>query len=273
MPEQAPLKGINVLVTRERSQAASLCRLLEAEGARAIVCPLIAFAPPSDWSAVDHSLSQLTAYDGVFFTSRNGVRFFTERMRDRGCPLESLKAIPCYAVGPTTAGALRSQGIEVRALPDRFQAEGLADLLDRQDLAGKRFLFPRAELGREILPMFIEKKGGQVDVVVVYETTEAQENAVLLKSILAKERLDYLTFTSPSTVKSFVEMAGRDQERKPWHDIPAACIGEITAKTAHSMGFKQVLTAKPSTVQALVRSIVVHEVTGRHENIRNNLES
>ena len=258
MPGNKPLKGKNILVTRERSQAAVLSETLDARGAKTVVCPLIAFSPPSDWAPVDRCLGRLSAYHGLLFTSANAVEFTFRRMEEKDIPLEDAQRVVAYAVGPATSEALASRGIAVHSLPDSFQAEGLAALLEREKIEGKRFLFPRARKAREWLPRFLEEKGARVDVAVVYETRKAVENKDLLREVLATEALDYLTFTSSSTVRSFVELAGPRPARGAWQTLPAACIGEITADAACTEGFRHILTARPSTIPGLVQVIVDH---------------
>jgi uroporphyrinogen III methyltransferase/synthase len=179
-------------------------------------------------------------------------------MEEKGLPVEDVQQMTTYAVGPATADALASRGIVVESLPDLFQAEGLASLLDEKEIQGKHFLFPRAKKAREWLLRFLEERGAQVDVAVVYETRSALENRGLLRKILATEALDYLAFTSSSTVRAFVELAGPDAEEAAWYGVPAACIGEITAETARKEGFQHVLAAHPSTIPGLVHAILNH---------------
>jgi uroporphyrinogen III methyltransferase/synthase len=179
-------------------------------------------------------------------------------MEEKDIPLEDSQRIVAYAVGPATAEALVSRGIAVQPLPDSFQAEGLAALLETEKIKGKRFLFPRARKAREWLPRFLEEKGARVDLAVVYETRKAVENKDMLLNVLVTEKLDYLTFTSSSTVHSFAELAGHGPARREWQTLPAACIGEITADTARAEGFGNILTARPSTIPGLVQVIVDH---------------
>jgi len=258
VPGDKPLTGKSILVTRERSQAGVLTRSLDALGARTLLCPLITFSPPSDWAPVDRCLERLSEYHGLLFTSTNAVEFTFRRMEERGIPLEKAQGITTYAVGPATAEALASRGVAVRSLPDQYQAEGLASLLENDPIQGKRFLFPRARKAREWLPRFLEERGARVDLAVVYETRRADENEGLLREVLGKKKLDYLTFTSSSTVSAFAALAGPDPTRAGWQTIPAACIGEITAETARTEGFQHILTAHPSTIPGLVQAIEDH---------------
>lgn len=258
MPGKKPLTGKSILVTREVSQAGALSRSLDERGAKTVVCPLISFSPPLDWAPVDHCLERLSEYHGLLFTSVNAVEFTFKRMEEQGIPLENARGITTYTVGPATAEALASRGVTVERLPDQYQAEGLASLLEKETVKGKRFLFPRARNAREWLPRFLEERGARVDLAVVYETRRADENAGLLREILGKEKLDYLAFTSSSTVSAFTALAGPGPAKEAWRKITAACIGEITAETARTEGFQHILTACPSTIPGLVQAIEEH---------------
>ena len=84
-------------------------------------------------------------------------------------------------------------------------------------------------------------KGWTVDAVVAYRTVAATvEPAVLARAAAA----DAITFTSGSTVRSFVAAAGRDA-------VPATvvCIGPVTAAAALDAG----LTACRGGGRALAR--------------------
>jgi uroporphyrinogen-III synthase len=254
-----PLKGCSILLTREHDQAASLSQMLRERGAQTIECPTISFSPPPDWHSVDRCIERLDQYDGILFTSVNAVNFFLGRVEETGRPLAKIPPIPCFAIGPATARALTRRKIPVKAIPDRYQAEGFMALLEKEDLKGKRFLFPRAREAREILTRFLEKRDASVDVAVVYETRKAVENQPLLMNILRRETLEYVTFTSTSTARYFGEMAGDELLLPRWKLIPAACIGDITAGVVRALGFSTVLTAPEATLEGLVRALVDYE--------------
>ncbi len=261
------LTGRKVLVTRERSQAQALSSMLRLEGAQPVECPLIAFEPPSDWTPADRCLDILGQYAGIFFSSTNAVRFFFERIDIRGDSREQVGRVPCYAIGPATAKALSARDIAVMAVPEEYQAEGLVELMKGEPLQGKRFLLPRARQAREILPEFLESNGALVDVAVVYETTKAQENRFLLLDLLAAGDLDYLTFTSPSTVRYFIEFLSADSAISTWKEIPAACLGPVTAEAAGSAGLKEIIVPPQATLSALVRTIVDHDQRQKQESL------
>lgn len=262
MTEDRPLHGTRILVTREASQAAELASRLEKAGALSISCPLVAICPPRDWSRTDSAIARIRTFDGLVFTSANGVRSFLSRVLTHPGALDELSSLPCYAVGPATAKALEEKGLSVQPLPERFQAEGLCELLGQGDLKGKRFLFPRAREGRDTLPAFFRDRGADLELLVVYETRPAHENRDRLRTVLAQGALDYVTFTSPSTVRAYAAFASPIPPSLPWREIPAACIGEVTAEAARGVGLKTVFTAPVSTLDGLVQAVV------RRENAR-----
>jgi len=253
-----PLEGLRVLLTREHSRVAALSRLLRERGASPVECPLIAIHPPEDWAPVDRCLQNLKDYQGFLFTSVNAVSFFLGRLESIGISAAPLMQGPCFAVGPATAQALRARDIPVKAIPDRYQAEGLVELLDKEDLCGRRLLFPRALGARDVLTRTLQARGVPVDLAVVYETRKAGQNKPLLQGILASGALDYVTFTSTSTVRFFGEMADPEPGAEHWRSVPAACIGEVTSRAALELGFRTVLTAPESTLQGLVRALLQH---------------
>jgi uroporphyrinogen III methyltransferase/synthase len=261
-----PLKGCRILLTREHDQAAALSRMLRERGARPVECPTIRFSPPADWSPVDRCIERLNQYDGLLFTSVNAVNFFLGRLEETGTPLTSLLRIPCFTIGPATGRALTRRKIPVKAIPDRYQAEGFLALLEKEDLRGKRFLLPRAREAREILTHFLEEHSVSVDVAVVYETRKAIENQELLMNILRMEPLEHITFTSTSTARFFGEMAGDEPLSSKWKLIPAACIGDITANAVRSLGFRTVITAQEATLEGLVQALVDYEAARKQPN-------
>jgi len=244
--EKRPLFGKRIVVTRARAQAAGLADLLIARGAEVIGLPAIEIVPTADWGPLDRALDQIVHYDGLIFTSVNGVRHFRKHLDDRRFDLRKLHGLVLIAIGPATAAAVESWGLYVDVVPTEFQAEGVLSELERIGIIGKRFLLPRAKAAREVLPDTIRAKGGEVDVVVVYETKRPTESTV-------PASVDMVTFASPSSVKNFMSGAGRTL---PFATV--ACIGPITADCARAQGLTVDVMPKTYTIAALAEAIVEH---------------
>jgi uroporphyrinogen III methyltransferase/synthase len=67
-------------------------------------------------------------------------------------------------------------------------------------------LFPRAAAGRDVIPDEMRRIGATLDLVTVYRTVPSPAGRERLRGLLAAGTLDAVTFTSGSTVKSFVSL-------------------------------------------------------------------
>ncbi len=257
-PGGKPLANKRILVTRPREQAQAFIDLLDAQGAELLVFPTITIIPPRDWGEVDAALEKISYYDAVIFTSVNGVRFFFQRMHEKGMDISCLADASVCAIGPGTAARLQERGIRVDLIPDLFQAESLVEALARAGIAGKRYLLPRAAEARDVLPEEIVRQGGRIDVVAVYRTESAGSDGEKLKHLLQHKGIDVISFTSSSTVRSFMEMMCFPQAavQDLVQGVVIACIGPITAQTVLSYGMKPDIIATTYTVEGLTKAII-----------------
>ncbi|MFZ0428677.1 MAG: uroporphyrinogen-III synthase [Acidobacteriota bacterium] len=246
------LDGLTILVTRTRRQAGSFSEILRSKGARVLEIPTIEIVP-LDPGPLDTALEHLSGYDWLFFTSVNAVEIFFRRYR--ALPATSpLPRICC--IGPATAERVAQSGGSVALQPRLYQAEGIIEefsALHAGSLEGLRILLPRARVAREILPLQLRERGAEVDLIPVYETVPPPESRAELERILAGSPPDLVTFTSSSTVRNFVELAGG---RDDLHELRCAVIGPITADEARQAGLEIVCEAAKSTVPDLVDAIV-----------------
>lgn len=254
--ERMPLFGHRIVVTRPRAQAGGLIDALSADGAEVIPCPTIEIVPPPSWEPVDAALDRIATYDWIVLTSVNGVRAFFDRLCARRQDIRRLHRARIAAVGPETAAALAAHGILVDVVPGEFRAEGVAAALAESGVAGARILLPRAGGAREILPQMLRQAGAAVDEVVTYQSARPRALPPELPALLAERAIDLVTFTSSSTVRHFVELAGAAART-----APAACIGPITAETARTAGLNVVVEPRVYTVAALRDAILEHFAT------------
>src|SRR5262245_18381786 len=235
--ERLPLFGMRVLVSRAEEQAPELAAALRAAGARPEVVPMIRIEPPSDWSPADAALGKLASYDALLFTSANAVRAFAARAQARACALAGF-AGRVYCVGPRTAEAAGAAGLRAEPVAERDDAEGLAAwIVARGWPTGRRFLLPRAEAAREALPERLREAGARVDPVPVYRTAPASVDAPGLRKRLVDGEIAALTFTSPSTVRRFVELLDEPSRRAAAGCLVAA-IGPVTAEALRRRGIE-----------------------------------
>jgi uroporphyrinogen III methyltransferase / synthase len=250
--EHLPLFGKTVVVTRQGNQAESMIDRLQELGAEPYFFPVIETVAPDDWSPLDKALSNLSQYQGLIFTSANGVRFFAERLKAIDQDIRELKGVKVYTIGPKTAEAVRNLGIRVDVVPENFVAESLIESMG--DVKGQRFLLPRAKIARETLPQQLRERGALVDVVPAYQTLAPETPVETLAKRLEAGNIDVITFTSSSTVTNFLALTG-EKLLPAIKKVKIACIGPITEKTARDAGLNVVIIPDSYTVSSLMDAI------------------
>jgi uroporphyrinogen III methyltransferase / synthase len=251
-----PLAGIRIAVTRARAQSEALAQPLEALGAQVILIPTIEVHDPDSWSGLDGALGRLREFDFLILTSVNGVQKLLDRMATAGRSAADIGHLEVGAIGPATAAELRAAGIRVDFVPRSYRAEGLLDALAGRDLAGKRFVIPRAKVARDIVPRVLAERGAQVEVVEAYQTGLPALDRDALRSLLDPTP-DLVTFTSSSTALNFARLLEDREELgliSP-EQFRTASIGPITSETARSLGFQVVVEAAEYTIPGLVTAI------------------
>jgi uroporphyrinogen III methyltransferase / synthase len=252
--ETRPLFGKRVVVTRPRAQAADFVTSLESLGAEVLQVPTIRIHPPPDTEPLHEAARQVDTFDWIIFTSVNGVARFWAALRDAGRDARSLAGVSVCAIGPATGAALELEGVHPDLIPERFVAEGVVDaLVAETGVAGLRFLLPRAEVARSVLPAELRARGGEVVEVVAYRTVADAARAESLRGELSSGSIDLITFTSSSTVHNFVDMLGTQIGR-----AEVATIGPITSASAREHGLPVHVEAAEYTVPGLVRAIERH---------------
>jgi uroporphyrinogen III methyltransferase / synthase len=253
--ERLPLFGRRIVVTRARTAASTFAAELRRLGAEVIEFPTIATAPPSSYDVLDRAIEEIDRFDWLIFTSATGVEAFVDRLKALGRDIRSLGRASIAAIGPATAERLREHALNVAAMPAEFRAEQIVDAIGASRIADARFLIPRAEVARDVLPkMLLAGSANEVLVAPAYRTIRPKdENAARVRELAAAGAIDLVAFTSSSTVDNFCSMVG-----KPAKGLEAAVIGPITAATARARGFKITVRPRDYTIPALVDAIGAH---------------
>jgi len=251
-----PLFGKNIIVTRAREQASELVDKLEEHGANVIEFPTIEIVEPDDYTELDNAIKDIKSYDWVIFTSVNGVKFFLKRLNVHNKDVRVLDGIKICAIGPKTAQQFKNFGIIPDFIPEKYQAEYIIEGLEKTGIKGKKFLLPRAKVAREILPEKIKELGGQIDVVTVYKTILPDTNKEEALNLLKEKKVDYITFTSSSTVINFLEMFSDINIKELLSDTKLVSIGPITSNTLKEKGLTPNLEAQKYTIEGIIEAIL-----------------
>ena len=236
-----PLTGRRIAVTRARAQASGLAARLRALGASVVETPAIKIVP------LDGPAPDVGRYDLVCLTSPNGVRLLFQRLAAAGRDARALAGARVAAIGPGTARALAEHGITADVVPERFVAEGLIEAL--QDVPVERVLIARAAEARDVLPDALRERGAEVDVVALYETVAEDLDEEELAAVAAA---DYVTFTSSSTVRFFLDAAGSELK----DSALLVSIGPVTSETLRERGLEPHVEAERHDIDGLVDALL-----------------
>ncbi len=257
--ETKPLFGWNVLVPRTKDQAGGTISRLESYGATAEVVPTISVEPPRTPQQMERAVKGLVTgrYEWIGFTSVNAVRAVREKFEDFGLDARAFAGLKVAAVGGATAEALREWGIVPDLVPSgESSANGLlADWPPFDEVLDpiNRVFLPRADIATDTLVAGLEAMGWEVDDVTAYRTVRAAPPAAEIREAIKGGQFDAAVFTSSSTVRNLVGIAG-----KPHPSTVIACIGPATAKTAEEHGLRVDVLAPEASSDSLVDALADH---------------
>ncbi|HVA64438.1 MAG TPA: uroporphyrinogen-III synthase [Terriglobales bacterium] len=265
-----PLSGRRIVVTRALEQAGAWLEHLRALGAEAISLPTIAIAPPEDFGPLDQALRQLDSFQGLIFTSANGVRGFFDRAAALGVarhclgapgvsklpPLAAARPAGAWlcAVGPATAAALAEHQWQAELVAADSVAEGVVAALAAVPVTGQRILLPRAAEGREILSEALGRRGATVVTVATHRTVLASGSREQALALFPGKQVDAAVFTSPSTARNLAELLGPDY-RTRLRGVALVAIGPITRHALEELGLPAAAVASAASAEALVQAL------------------
>ena len=258
--ENRPLYGWRVLVPRAKSQAGVMNARLSQHGAIPQSVPTISLEPPRNPAQMDRAIKGIVEgrYQWILFTSVNAVDAVWSKFEELGLDARSFAGVHLGAVGQKTADALIARGMQPELLPHRTKqnAAGLAEAFPEyvEDIDPvSRVLLPRADLSSDVLVDGLQEKGWEVDDVVAYRTVRAAPPPPETRDMIKTGGFDAVCFTSPSTVKNLVGIAG-----KPHSRTIIACIGPVTEAEAREQGLRVDVVPEVADIPHLVDALADH---------------
>lgn len=254
--ETKPLFGWRVLVPRTKEQAPALSQRLRSYGAVPEEVPTISVEPPRNPQQMDKAIRGLVEgrYEWVAFTSINAVRAVREKFDEYGLDARAFSGLKIAAVGDKTSAALLEWGLRPDLVPSGEQSAAglLEDWPEYDEVLDpiNRVFLPRADIATENLVAGLVDLGWECDDVTAYRTVRAAPPPAPTRDAIKTGKFDAVVFTSSSTVRNLVGIAG-----KPHPSTIIAAIGPATAKTAEEHGLRvDVLSPTPS-IEALTDAL------------------
>ncbi|HEY8922906.1 MAG TPA: uroporphyrinogen-III synthase, partial [Polyangia bacterium] len=244
-----PLRD-RVIALPETRELDRLASLLEAEGARAWRCPLVAILDAPDAAPVEAWVRELVAgkLDDLVFLTGEGLRRLLATAERLGVRTEAIAALGRarkITRGPKPARALKDVGLGPDIAAAVPTSRGVMDELAALDLRGRRVgvqLYGQ-EPNHE-LRAYIEGKGAQVSAVAPYIYAPASDAAKVVELVgeMAAGRVDAIAFTSAAQIDRLVEVArtnGLDGALgEAWTRVRVAAIGPIAADSLRRHGIE-----------------------------------
>jgi uroporphyrinogen III methyltransferase / synthase len=264
--ESRALYGWTVLVPRTKDQAGEMSERLVSHGALPIEVPTIAVEPPRSPAQMERAVKGLVdgRYQWVVFTSTNAVRAVWEKFNEFGLDARAFSGVKIACVGQATADRVRAFGIEPELVPSGEQSSlGLLDEFPPYDDVFdpvNRVLLPRADIATETLSEGLRDRGWEIEDVTAYRTVRAAPPPAHTREMIKTGGFDAVCFTSSSTVRNLVGIAG-----KPHARTIVACIGPKTAETAAEFGLRVDVQPEVAAVGPLVEALAEHAARLRAE--------
>lgn len=240
------LHGSKILITREAKQSKEFADKVIAMGGIPLEVPLLKISC-KDRKANRLMLDRLHEYTWIIFTSSNGVENFFEIIEKYHVQIAD--HVLFAAVGHKTESMLNKYGYRSAFIPSTYNADIMAEEFLRTPGEKGPVLLIRGNRSRDVLPARFSEQGLAFDTMEVYETSFNLEMKHQLNDVLSKQQIDFITFTSPSTVESFMVMA----DEIP--DSNYVCIGTTTEQSAAAHGLHTLITPEEFTTDAMLLAI------------------
>ena len=256
--ESKPLFGWRVLVPRTKDGGTPMTTRLRSYGAASQEVATISIERPRTPHQMDRAIRGLVdgEFEWVAFTSPNAVRAVREKIEEYGLDARAFSGLKVASVGGATADSLSAMGIE----PDLVATEdpsaaGLGELFPEYDAALdpiNRVFVPRADVATEALTSELVNRGWEIEDVTAFRTVRAAPPPAVIREGIKAGAYDAVLFSSSSSVRNFVGIAG-----KPHSATIVAAIGPATAKECEAHGLRVDVLANAPTGADLADALAV----------------
>lgn len=245
-----PLFGKTIVVTRARETASDFAFMLEMLGAETIQFPAIRIEQLQPQPGDHEVLKRISSFDWIVCSSPQSVKGLINWLLLAGMDARALANCKLAAIGSATASEMTNYALKCDFIPSRFVSETFVN--EFLPLAqGKSILLIQPLENRQVIADSLAKLAA-VHTIHPYRTvTEGDESHQLLDQ-LSGNKIDFITFTSSSTVTGFVQQIGFD---KVGNSVKLVSIGPATTATLKEAGVTPHLQADPHTIQGMLDAI------------------
>lgn len=256
--DKLPLHGITIAVTRPRERADTLISRLRQLGANVISYPCIETEIIWPNMPVVEALAAIEQYHWLVLTSPAGADTFMKLLDAAEMDARSLAHMKIAVIGTGTAKKLREHGLRADYIPYIYDSVHLAEGLIRLVREQEQVLLLRSQMGTPELPAILSGACISFEDIPIYRTIYRNKQSDAFAEMIVSGKIDYITFTSASTVQGFVESLPHDID---FTKFTAVCIGHSTEKAAKAVGMKTI-TASNATIEAMLNVLQEENLYG-----------
>ncbi len=241
------LNGYRVLILETREEA-QFSRLLSEQGADVLQCPMFAINDAPDPAPIEAWVRRAIEgpFDDLVLMTGEGLRRLMKVVRRMDAEQDFVAALGKsrkFARGPKPGKALREIGLEPQMTTEKPTSEGIAEMLSRLDLRGRRLglqLYPDKDHGALIGA--ITGQGAEVDTVLpyVYDAKAADSNIVTAIDEMARGRIDAIALTNLGQIRRLIDTAKKhgweEKLREGLAQTPIASVGPAVSDELASHG-------------------------------------
>jgi uroporphyrinogen III methyltransferase/synthase len=249
-----PLFGQSIVLTRDARGNLELASKIARQAALPIIFNTIKIKPLTESNQFIQAAGELAGYDWVIFSSANGIRVCFEGLKKLGKDVRAFGKAKIACMGRSSAKVLEQFGIKADFVPTVFTSVQLAEQLATQvNLKDKKILLLSSKITTGQLADELKGSGVNVNEVGLYTTVPAENDAGRLIEKIEKDQVDWITFTSPSTVRYFCDRIRPELVNSS--RVKVASIGPVTSAQLSRLGVKLDLEAQEYTTDGLIKAI------------------
>jgi uroporphyrinogen-III synthase len=243
------LNGYRILILETREEA-QFSRLLSEQGADVLQCPMFAIHDAPDPAPIEAWIRRAIdrPFDDLVLMTGEGLRRLMKVAKRIGVEkdlIAALESMRKFARGPKPGRALREIGLEPQHTTEKPTSEGIAEMLSRLDLKGRRLglqLYPDKDHGALIGA--ITAQGAAVDTVLpyVYDAKAADTNIITAIEEMANNRVDAIALTSAGQARRLFDVARAHgceaRLRESLAKTPIASVGPVVSDELMAHGLR-----------------------------------
>lgn len=241
------LNGYRILILETREEA-QFSRLLSEQGADVLQCPMFTINDAPDPAPIEAWIRRAIErpFDDLVLMTGEGLRRLMKVVRRMNVEQDFIAALGGsrkFTRGPKPGKALREIGLEPQMTTEKPTSEGVAEMLSRLDLGGRRLglqIYPDKDHGALIGA--IKARGAEVDTVLpyAYDAKTADSNIVTAIDEMAKGRVDAIALTNLGQIRRLIDTAKKHGWEEKLRDglaqTPIASVGPAVCDELASHG-------------------------------------